>query len=121
MAERTNAGHVLLLKTSKELRPCGAQQRQIALHAAGHVEHHDQLDRLRSIVEQSDRLRLALVAHLEFVLCQGRHQPTIAVDHGDEDTDDVAAAAEDGLLEPGRGHGGNDAGGQRHTRQQPFH
>ena len=99
----------------------GAQQRQVALHAAGDVEHDDQPDRLGRVVELGDRLRLALVAHLEVVLRQRRDEPAVSIGHGDEDTDGVAAAAEDRLLEPGRGHGGNDAGGQRHTRQQPFH
>ena len=37
-----------------------AQDRQVALHAAGDVEHHDEPDRLRRVVEDDDRLRLAL-------------------------------------------------------------
>ena len=77
---------------------CLAQQRQVALHAARHVEHHDEPDGLRRVVEQDDRLRLALVAHLEVVLRQRRHEPPLAVGHGDEHPHDVAAASEHRLL-----------------------
>ncbi len=58
---------------------------------------------LGRVVELGDRLRLALVAHLEVVLCQGGDEPAVSIRHGDEDTDGVAPAAKDRLLPPGRG------------------
>ena len=45
-----------------------AQQLQIALHAARHVEQHDQTNGLRRVVEERDRLGLAFVADLEVFL-----------------------------------------------------
>ena len=37
----------------EELLRRRAQQRQVAFHAAGHVEHDDQADRLRRVVEDA--------------------------------------------------------------------
>ena len=44
--------------------------------------------------KSDDRLRLALVPHLEVTLRQRRHQPAVAIRHGDEHPHDVAAAPE---------------------------
>jgi len=54
------------------------------------------------VVEDDDRLRLALFADLEIGLAERRHQPSVTVGDRDEDADDVAAAAEGRLLS-GRG------------------
>ena len=49
---------------------------------------------LRRVVEEHDRLRLALVPHLEVALRQRRHEPAVAVGDGGEHPHGVAAAAE---------------------------
>ena len=75
-----------------------AQQRQVAFHAARDVEHDDEPDRLRRVVEERDRLRLALVADLEIVLFEIGDQASVVVRDRDEHADRVAGAAEGRLL-----------------------
>src|SRR6185295_8457735 len=74
------------------------QQRQVALHAAGDVEHRDQSNRLRRVVEDGNRLRLALVADLEVALLEVRDEMTILVHDGDEHADGFTRALEGRLL-----------------------
>ena len=64
-AERPDPRDVAGPQAREQLRRGAAQQRQVARHAAGHVEHHDQPDRLRAVVELGQRLRFAFVADLE--------------------------------------------------------
>ena len=84
---------ILAAEPREELLGGPAQQRQVALHAARHVEHHDEPNRLRGVVEDRDRLRLAVVAHLEVVTRQRGDEPPVAVGDGDEDPNQVALAA----------------------------
>src|SRR5262249_3977859 len=83
----------------------------------------------RRVVEGGDRLRLAVVTHFEIVFGQGRHQPAVAIHHGDEDTDEIGPAAERGLLRRGRAketyqtydHGSADEGPHHHTHSRLVH
>ena len=101
VAKAAETRHVVGAEPHEELLRRGAQQLQIALHAARDVEHHDQLNRLRAVVEDGDRLRLALVANLEVLLHQRRHQTPVLVGDGGVDTHRVALATEDRLLRRG--------------------
>ena len=100
--ERADARAVVRAEPREELLRGGAQQRQVALHAARDVQHDDEADGLRGVVEQRDRLRLPFVAHLEVVPRERRDEAAVSIRHGDEDTDGVARAAENRLLPPGR-------------------
>ena len=114
VAKRPQARHVFWQQPLEELDGGAAQQRQIALHAPGDVEHDDEPDRLRAVVELRERLRLAVVADLEVVAAECRHEPAVPVGHGDEDTDRVASRAEDLLCERRRTRCRK---GQPHQRQ----
>ena len=67
MAERADARDVVGPQPREELQRGGAQERQVAHHAARDVQHHDEANGLRGVVEQRDRLRLPFVTHLEVV------------------------------------------------------
>src|SRR3954464_5738424 len=75
-----------------------AQQRQVAFHAPGHVEQDDQPDRLRAVVEDRQRLGLALVADLEVVLAQRGDDASLVIGDGDEHAHRLAGAAKHRLL-----------------------
>jgi len=98
MAERADAHDIVFLQTPEQLLGSRAQQLEVALHAARDVEEHDQANRLRRVVEERNRLRLAFVAQLEIVLGERGDEPAVAVGDGDERADDVARPTEDGRL-----------------------
>src|SRR4030095_15597019 len=60
-SECPDAGAVIGAEPREELFGGSTQQRQVTLHAARHIQHDDEPDRLRCVVEQRDRLRLAPV------------------------------------------------------------
>ena len=107
--ERTDAREVVGTQPREELRAGAAQQRQVALHAAGHIQHHNEADGLRTVVELDDRLRLPLIAHFEVVLPECGHQPAVSIRDRDEDAYSVAPGAKDRLLRPGRAEHANDS------------
>ncbi len=74
------------------------QQRQIALHAAGDVQHHDQADGLRAAVVLRERLRLSVVSHLEVVAGQRRDEAPVPIRDGHEDPNGIASATKDLLV-----------------------
>ena len=121
MPERADARDVVRAEPREELLRGGAQQRQVALHAARDVQHDDEPDGLGGVVEQRDRLGLPFVAHLEVVPRERRDEPAVSIRHGDEDTDGVARAAEHRLLPPGRAKHAKDARGERQIREGPSH
>ena len=95
------------------------QQRQIALHAARDVQHDDQANRSRRIVEEGDRLRAPLVPQFEIFLFQRGDEAIVAVGHRDEDADQITGTAEDYLS--GNRHAAGqseDQDGTQHTARE---
>ena len=119
--ERADARHVVGAERQEEQVGGFAQEREVALHAARDVQHDDEPDRLRGAVEERDRLRFAFVAHLEVVTAERRDEPAVSIRHGDEDTDRVARAAEDGLLASRRAEHTKGTGGERSAGEEPRH
>ena len=120
-AERADADDILLQEAGEEVRRGIPQQRQMACHAAGDIEHHDQPDGLRCVVELRDRLRPAFVTYLELIPREGRDEAAVAVRHGDEDPDGVASGPKGWLLVPGRTERHERAGDQRPACEEPRH
>ena len=87
-----------LQQTREELCARCAQEWRIALHAAGHVEHHDETYRLGRFVELNNRLGRTFVANFEVLLRESRDQPAVAIGHRGEDADRITSAAKDWLL-----------------------
>jgi hypothetical protein len=120
VAEGAEPHEVVRSQSGDELLGRRAQQRQVALHAPRDVEHHDQTDWLRAVVEHGNRLRAPLVADFEVLAREIGNQPPVTIGDCDEDADCVAPAAEDGLL------GGNTehpekAGSKRPEYEKPGH
>src|SRR5262249_23605794 len=112
---------VIRAKPCEELFGAAAKQRQVAVHAPRNVQHDDQADGLGRIVEESDRLRLPFVTHLEGITCKVRGEPAISIRHGDEDTDGLTRAAEDRLLPPGRTERAKGTGRKRPEPEKRNH
>ena len=93
LAEGPDPSPIVEPKVFDELRGAVAKQRQVSRHAAGHVEHHDETDRGRRVVEERDRLRLPFVANLEIVLRQRGDETAVLVRHRHEGANEIAAAA----------------------------
>ena len=119
--ERADTRDIFRTKPREELRARGAQQRQVALHAAGDIQHDDEPDRPGRVVELGDRLRRAFVAHFEAVLREGRDEPAVPIRHGGEDSNGVAPAAEDGLIRPGGAEHTNETGNECPAREELLH
>ena len=115
--ELSHAGEVVRAKPREELFRTRPKQRQVACHAARHVEHDHDSDRLGCVVEHGDRLRLSIVSNFEVVLGETGDQPAIPVHHGDEHADEVGATPEHALLRS-RGVNRADEGGGEHPVQE---
>ena len=101
MNEGADARDVLWQEPPEQLCAGGAQQRQVAFHAARDVEHDDHPDRLGPVIELGDRLRLAVVAQLELVLGEIGDELAVAIGDGGEHANGVAAGAKGRLLRAG--------------------
>ena len=82
----------------EELLAPRPEQRQVALHAAADVEHDDDPDGLRRVVEDRQGLGAPVVEHLKVVAGQSRDEPVVFIGDGDEDRHAVADPAKDGRL-----------------------
>src|SRR5678815_2438799 len=94
-AEGPDPCRIIRAQVFDELRCAIAKQRQVALHAAGHVEHDDETNRPWRTVEEDDRLRLAIVADLEIVLAQRRDQAAVLIGDGHKRANELASSAKD--------------------------
>lgn len=56
-----NARDIIRPKPREELFGVRSQSWKVAVHTARHIQHDDKPHRLQRVVEQRDRLRLALV------------------------------------------------------------
>ena len=125
--EAPDARDVVLQKTSEELGTRRAEQRCVALHAAGHVEHHDETYGLRGVVELSNRLRRSFVANFEVLLLERRGEPTVSIRHGCEHAHGITSAAKNWWLLRlpfrflGRADDAQGAGNQWRKRETSFH
>ena len=121
VSERSDASEIVLGEAREELRRGRAQQGQIALHAAGDVEHHDEANRLRLVLELRERLRMTVVPDLEVLARERRHEAAVLVRDGREDADDVAAAAKGRGLLARRAQRAHETDGQCSTRKESCH
>jgi len=112
MSKRAEANCVVGAKPPEQLAGTVAQQLQIALHAARHVEQHDEANGLRRVVEERDRLRLAFVADLEVFLFERRDQTPVAIGDGGENANVIGGAAEGRLLLRGSAKSNRQTGGE---------
>ena len=96
--EAPDARDVVLQKTSEKLGTRRAEQRCVALHAAGHVEHHDETYGLRGVVELSNRLRRSFVANFKVLLLERRGEPSVSIRHGCEHAHCITSAAKNWWL-----------------------
>ena len=120
-AEAADAHTIVGAQAGEQLVRRIPQQRQVPLHAAGDIQQQHQPDRLRSVVEQCDRLRRPFVADLELVLREVGHQPAVLVQHGDEHAHEVRGAPEHRLLLRGRADHSHGQHAHRHDRGEPSH
>jgi hypothetical protein len=60
------------------------------LHGARDIEHHDEPDELRTVIEERNRLRTTVVPDLEITLSERRDDSVVTVRHHDEGTYRVA-------------------------------
>jgi hypothetical protein len=121
-AERADSHLVVGTKSRVQLPARLAEDAEIPVHASAHVEQDDEADRLRCVVEERDRLRLAVVEDLEVLASQRRDEPAVLVGHGGEDGDGLRRPSKHGRLlrraretERERDNGAGNAG----ARQQP--
>ena len=125
--EAPDARDVVLQKTSEELGARRAKQRCVALHAAGHVEHHDETYGLRGVVELSNRLGRSFVANFEVLLLERRGQPSVSIRHGCEHAHCITSAAKNWWLLRlpfrflGCADDGQGTGNQWRKRETSFH
>ena len=121
MSERAEAHTVVGTEPGQQFPGALAQQRQIALHAARDVEHHDEADGLWRVVEERDRLRLAFVTNLEVLLLERGDETAVTIGDGDEHADGVAGAAKRRLLLSGRAKCRAYTRGEDSRREDPGH
>src|SRR4029079_7765325 len=121
MPERPQTNGIVSSQPFEELTGTFAEQLQIALHAARHVEQHDEANGLRRIVEERDRLRLAFVANLEVFLLERRDEPPVAIHDRGENADVISSTAEGRLLLRGGAEADREAGSEDSGGENPNH
>jgi hypothetical protein len=121
MSEGAKTHAVVKAEPCDELLCGRAQQREVPLHAPRDIQHDNEPDRLRTIVEHGNRLGPSLVADFEVLTRQIRDESAVTIRHGDEDANRVTPAAEDGLLPCSDAKYAKDAGGKCPEREDPSH
>jgi hypothetical protein len=74
-------------------------------HAEAEVEHDNDREGLRLVLEERDRLRLPVVEDGELVLLEIRDEPALSVGDGSQYRHDARAGLESGLLPEERSGG----------------
>src|SRR5262249_43106027 len=98
VVERADASLVGRQQTNQELLRGLTEKRNARRHAAARVEHDDDRDRLRLVVEERNRLELVVVEDVEVVLDEARHESLLRVGDGDEHRHELRPGLERRLL-----------------------